>query len=55
MDGSGTLRTEHGGEYPLTKGDTFVVPFDAGETTVDGSATVIRCRPPAPEKRGAHE
>ncbi|MCU1679719.1 MAG: manA [Amycolatopsis sp.] len=55
MNGSGTLRTEHGGEYPLTKGDTFVVPYDAGETTVDGAVTVIRCRPPAPEKRGTHE
>lgn len=55
MDGTGTLRTEHGGEYALTKGDTFVVPFDTGESTVEGDLTVIRCRPPAPEKRGTHE
>jgi mannose-6-phosphate isomerase len=54
MDGTGTLRTEHGGEYALTKGDTFLVPFDTGESTVEGDLTVIRCRPPAPEKRGTH-
>ncbi|WP_370943654.1 class I mannose-6-phosphate isomerase [Amycolatopsis sp. cg5] len=51
MDGAGTLRTEHGGEYALAKGDTYVVPHDAGESTVEGDVTVIRCRPAAPEKR----
>jgi mannose-6-phosphate isomerase len=51
LGGEGTLRTEHGGEYPLAKGDTYVVPFDAGQTELAGTATVIRCRPPAPEGR----
>ncbi len=51
MDGSGTLRTEHGGEYALRKGETYVVPHDAGQAGVEGDVTVIRCRPPAPEKR----
>lgn len=51
MDGSGTLRTEHGGEYALSKGETFVVPHDAGQAGVEGDVTVIRCRPPAPDKR----
>lgn len=51
MAGSGTLRTEHGGEYALRKGETYVVPHDAGQSTVEGEVTVIRCRPPAPEKR----
>lgn len=51
MDGAGTLRTEHGGEYALRKGETYVVPHDAGQSTVEGDLTVIRCRPPAPEKR----
>jgi mannose-6-phosphate isomerase len=55
LDGAGTLRTERGGEFPLRKGDTFVVPFDAGESTVDGEVTLIRCRPPAPEKGLTHE
>ena len=51
LDGEGTLRTEHDGEYALAKGDTYVVPFDAGQTELAGAATVIRCRPPAPEER----
>ncbi|AGT82249.1 class I mannose-6-phosphate isomerase [Amycolatopsis mediterranei] len=51
LDGEGTLRTEHGGEHALAKGDTYVVPFDAGQTELSGTATVIRCRPPAPEER----
>ena len=46
MDGAGTLRTEHGGSYQLAKGETYVVPFDAGQTELSGDLTVIRCRPP---------
>ncbi|MFF0148918.1 mannose-6-phosphate isomerase [Amycolatopsis sulphurea] len=51
MDGEGTLHTEHGSEFPLAKGDTYVVPFGAGQAEVSGAVTVIRCRPPAPEAR----
>ncbi|MFF4593653.1 class I mannose-6-phosphate isomerase [Amycolatopsis sp. NPDC001319] len=51
LDGAGTLRTEHGGEFALAKGETYVVPFDAGQVEASGSLTAIRCRPPAPEKR----
>ncbi|WP_410591287.1 class I mannose-6-phosphate isomerase [Amycolatopsis sp. lyj-23] len=51
LDGEGTLRTEQRGEHALAKGDTYVVPFDAGQTELSGTATVIRCRPPAPEER----
>ena len=46
LDGQGTLRTEHGGEVELAKGDTYVVPYGAGEGEVSGETTVIRCRPP---------
>ncbi len=53
MDGSGTLRTEHDGEFALTKGETYVVPFDTGQTELAGDLTVIRCRPPVPERRRA--
>nr|WP_158887520.1 class I mannose-6-phosphate isomerase [Amycolatopsis anabasis] len=49
LGGSGTLRTEHGGDHALVKGDTFVVPHAAGESTVEGELTLIRCRPPAPK------
>jgi mannose-6-phosphate isomerase len=47
LTGEGTLRTEHGGTVRLRKGDTAVVPFAAGASTVDGDVTAIRCRPPA--------
>lgn len=50
LDGQGTLRTEHGGEVGLAKGDTYVVPYGAGQIEVSGELTVIRCRPP--EARG---
>lgn len=46
LDGNGTLRTEHSGALPLSKGDTLVVPYAAGQTEVSGGVTVIRCRPP---------
>ncbi|MFD2419466.1 class I mannose-6-phosphate isomerase [Amycolatopsis pigmentata] len=46
LDGEGTLRTEHGGDLELSKGDTLVVPHAAGQTEVSGGLTIIRCRPP---------
>ncbi|MBB4685600.1 class I mannose-6-phosphate isomerase [Amycolatopsis jiangsuensis] len=51
LEGEGTLRTERGGEFPLAKGDTYAVPFAAGQAEVSGTVTAIRCRPPAPEER----
>jgi mannose-6-phosphate isomerase len=48
LDGRGTLKTEHGGDLALTKGDTVVVPHAAGQAEVSGELTIIRCRPPAP-------
>lgn len=51
MEGTGTLRTEQGRAYPLAVGDTFVVPYAAGRSTVRGDVTLIRCRPPAPDRR----
>jgi mannose-6-phosphate isomerase len=46
LDGHGTLSTEHGGDLALSKGDTVVVPYAAGQTELSGDLTVIRCRPP---------
>ena len=47
LDGEATLNTEYGGSLKLAKGETAVVPHAAGPATVNGDATVIRCRPPA--------
>jgi mannose-6-phosphate isomerase len=52
LDGQGTLRTEHGGTLDLRRGQTVVVPHAAGDSVVDGGLTVVRCRPPAPERAG---
>jgi mannose-6-phosphate isomerase len=46
LDGHGSLRTEHGGELDVAKGDTVVVPHAAGQAEVSGEVTIIRCRPP---------
>jgi mannose-6-phosphate isomerase len=45
LEGSGTLRTEQGA-FPVAKGDTYVLPYAAGEATVDGDVVAIRCLPP---------
>lgn len=46
--GEGTLRTEHGDVLELRGGTTALVPFAAGQTTVEGAVDAIRCLPPAP-------
>jgi mannose-6-phosphate isomerase len=58
LDGAGVLQCE-GGETALTAGDTVLVPYASGATTLRGRLTVLRCRPPAarpaeeePERRG---
>lgn len=48
LGGTGVLRTEKAGEVPLEKGATIVLPHAAGQSTVDGDVTAIRCLPPAP-------
>jgi len=48
LDGEGALRTEKAGEVPLHKGETVVLPYAAGESTVDGDVAAIRCLPPVP-------
>ncbi|HJQ47291.1 MAG TPA: class I mannose-6-phosphate isomerase [Amycolatopsis sp.] len=47
LDGAGALRSEHGGDVALSRGDTLVVPHAAGQLELTGDVTVIRCRPPA--------
>lgn len=52
LEGSGRLRTENGGTLELRKGQTAVVPYAAGSSTVDGELIMVRCRPPAPDTQG---
>jgi mannose-6-phosphate isomerase len=49
LDGQATARSERGQRMALTRGDTALVPHAAGAVVLEGNATIIRCRPPAPE------
>jgi mannose-6-phosphate isomerase len=45
LDGEGRLAAE-AGELPLRRGDTVLVPWAAGEGTLEGELEVLRCLPP---------
>lgn len=45
VDGSGTLSSRHGTQ-DVRAGDVLLVPHAAGEVTVSGDVTLIRCMPP---------
>jgi mannose-6-phosphate isomerase len=47
VDGSGTLTTRHD-TRELKAGDVLLVPHAAGDVTVSGEVTLIRCMPPTP-------
>ena len=47
VDGSGTLTTRHD-TRELKAGDVLLVPHAAGDVTVSGDVTLIRCMPPTP-------
>ena len=46
VDGAGTLSSRHG-TREVRAGDVLLVPHAAGEVTVSGDVTLIRCMPPA--------
>ncbi|HEY7591790.1 MAG TPA: class I mannose-6-phosphate isomerase [Actinophytocola sp.] len=46
LSGTGVLHTEHAGDVPVARGDTFVIPFTAGAATVSGDVVAVRCLPP---------
>jgi mannose-6-phosphate isomerase len=51
IDGAGVL---HGGEaLPVLRGDTVLVPWEAGPCHLEGDVVAIACRPPAPGMRRA--
>jgi mannose-6-phosphate isomerase len=47
LDGDATLLSERGDALVLRGGETALVPYAAGTTTLDGHVSVIRCLPPA--------
>ncbi len=47
VDGHGTFTSAHGARE-VRAGDVLLVPFSAGDVTVSGNVTLIRCMPPAP-------
>jgi mannose-6-phosphate isomerase len=47
LDGSGEVRTEHGGSLAVERGSAFVVPWSAGRWDAPG-AELVACRPPLP-------
>jgi mannose-6-phosphate isomerase len=49
FEGNGELRFADGGALPLERGQTVLVPFATGETTVAGDVRAIRCLPPDPD------
>jgi mannose-6-phosphate isomerase len=47
--GAGTLTPARGGAVAIRRGHTVLVPFAAGDCTLEGAVTVIRCMPPKPD------
>lgn len=47
VDGHGSFTTRHG-TREVRSGDVLLVPHSAGDVTVSGSVTLLRCMPPAP-------
>jgi mannose-6-phosphate isomerase len=46
LEGRLTMRSDRAEPLELRSGETALVPFDAGSSTVEGHATMIRCLPP---------
>ncbi|MFD0921105.1 class I mannose-6-phosphate isomerase [Saccharopolyspora rosea] len=47
LDGDGKLRSD-GGDVPVRRGSTVVIPHAAGPARLDGEITAVHCTPPAP-------
>jgi mannose-6-phosphate isomerase len=46
LNGHGTLATAIGSAAELHAGDTMLIPHGVGQLTIDGTLTLLRCRPP---------
>jgi mannose-6-phosphate isomerase len=53
IEGSGTLLSEAGDPVPVHRGDTMLVPWEAGVCHLEGDVVAIACRPPAEDGGGA--
>jgi mannose-6-phosphate isomerase len=51
LDGAGTVTTSSGDKLDTKRGDTVLMPYGAGTSTVSGQVTLIRCQPPTPDRR----
>jgi mannose-6-phosphate isomerase len=47
VDGAGELHSEDGEPLPVGRGDTVLVPWDAGAWDLEGDVVGVVCRPPA--------
>ena len=46
VEGAGTIEARSG-QMQVVRGDTVLVPYAAGDMTLSGEITIIRCQPPA--------
>jgi mannose-6-phosphate isomerase len=47
IEGAGTLMAEAGEPLPVRRGDTVLIPWEAGTCHLEGDVVAIACRPPA--------
>jgi mannose-6-phosphate isomerase len=48
VSGKGVLEPEHAAPIEVQAGRTLLIPYAAGQCTLQGDTTAIRCRPPEP-------
>ena len=54
-EGAGELRVEDGEPLPVGRGDTVLVPWDAGPWRLEGDVVGVACRPPAVDAGGRRD
>ena len=53
VQGAGALLSESGEPLPVRRGDTVLLPWEAGACHLEGDVVAVACRPPAAAPRGA--
>ena len=49
LTGTGSVETAEAGTHQVTRGDALLVPWSAGNWSLDGDVTALLTRPPAPD------